>query len=55
MVLKTIVSSVMVFASLTGAVNNGAYDSMLRNNNRIPGPVAINNENPKPFIDLRYV
>ena len=55
MILKTIISSTILFASLTGALNNGAYDSMLRNNNRIPGPVVINNENPKPFIDLRLI
>ena len=55
MILKTIISSVIVFASLTGQLNNDTYDSMLRNNNRIPGPVAINNENPKPFIDFRFI
>jgi len=53
MILKTLVFSAIIFTSLTHQLNNDTYDIRMINNNRIPGPVAINNENTKPFIDLR--
>tara|TARA_Y100001949_G_scaffold82951_1_gene70088 strand:- start:1921 stop:2505 length:585 start_codon:yes stop_codon:yes gene_type:complete len=53
MLLKTLVLSLIIFTFQTDQLNNDAYDIRMINNNSIPGPVAINNENPGPFIDLR--
>ena len=53
MIFKTIVISVIVFTSLMGSINNGTYDNVLSNNNRIPGPVVISSLGPNSFVDHR--
>ena len=48
-----IVLSAIIFTFQTGQLNNDTYDIRMINNNRIPGPVAINNEDTGPFLDFR--
>ena len=52
MILKTVVTTVIIFASMSSGINNTTYDENLVNNNRIPGPVVINNEGPGIFVSL---
>ena len=46
-------SAILFNTSVIGVFNNDAYDIWSINNDGIPGPVAINNEGPGPFIDFR--
>jgi len=50
MILKGLSVFIILFASIGSPLNNTVYDEMLLNNNRIPGPVAINNEGPGVFV-----
>lgn len=52
MILKTVVTAVIIFASMSSGINNTTYDENLVNNNRIPGPVVINNVGPGVFISF---
>jgi hypothetical protein len=35
---------------MMGSINNGTYDDVLSNNNRIPGPVVLSNLGPDSFV-----
>ena len=54
MIFKILILSAILFnTSMADEFNNDAYDIWLINNDRIPGPVAINNEGPGLFVNVR--